>query len=281
MHDNHCNHNHENQDGRPESGQAKPCPNHSAQVLLKKLLAILIVVLIIFFAIWSVGSIVDSKLKSKQAKTIQSQRTITVSAEGKVITAPDLATINFSVLTESKTAKEAQTKNTEKMNSVIEYLKSIGIESKDIKTTSYYLYPKYEYPNGRSILVGYTLTNSVNIKTKKFDLIGEIISKSVELGINQVGDVQFSIENPDDLKAEAGEIAMKNAKEKASRLATQAGVSLGKIITFSESDTGNYPMPYYMKAEVMDGMGGGAPAPQIEQGSQEIRMVANITFEIK
>lgn len=275
-----CHHNNNAPENNP-SGSTNQCSHCEAKVLLKKLLAILVVVLIIFFSLWSVESIINSKLKSKQAKTISSQRTIAVSAEGKVVATPDLATINFSVVTETKTAKEAQKKNTEKMNSVIEYLKSVGIESKDIKTTSYYLYPKYDYSNGRSVLIGYILTNSINIKIREFDVVGDLIAKSVDIGINQVGDVQFSIENPDKLKAEAGEIAMKNAKEKASRLVAQAGVSLGKITTFSESDTGNYPIPYYsMKADGI-GMGGGESAPQIEQGSQEIRVVANIVFEIE
>lgn len=224
-------------------------------------------------------SIVNSRLKSKEGKNIKPERTISVSAEGKIVAIPDIATANFSVITEGKTTKEVQSKNAEKMNKVIEYIKSIGIDKKDIKTTSYYLYPKYEYPNGRSILIGYTLNNSISIKIRDFDLISDLIAKSVDLGINQIGDVQFSIENPDMAKSEAGALAMKNAKEKAQRLAQQAGVRLGKIITFSESE-GGYPIPYYTKAEGY-GVGGGAIPPQIEQGSQEITVVMNITFEIE
>lgn len=211
---------------------------------------------------------------------MKAERTLTVSAEGKVIAVPDIASINFSVVTEAKTAKEAQTKNTEKMNKVVDYVKSLNIDPKDIKTTSYSLYPKYDYTNGRSILSGYTLTNSINIKVREFDAIGDLIANSVDLGINQIGDVQFSIENPDELKAQAGAIAMKNAKDKATTLAKQAGVSLGRIVTFSESDTNMpTPIPYYAKLESV-GMGGGA-APQIEQGSQEVRIVSNIIFEIE
>lgn len=211
---------------------------------------------------------------------MKAERTLTVSAEGKVIAAPDIANINFSVVTEAKTAKEAQTKNTEKMNKVVDYVKSISIDPKDIKTTSYSLYPKYDYTNGKSILSGYTLTNSINIKVRKFDAIGDLIANSVDLGINQIGDIQFSIENPDEIKAQAGAIAMQNAKDKATALARQAGVSLGGIITFSESDASGYPMPYYMKAEGL-GMGGGGASPQIEQGSQEVRVISNIIFEIE
>lgn len=269
-----CHHNHES-DNNAEQGQA---PSHCGHYHIKKIIPLFLIVLIIFFSVWSIESIVNAKARSKEIKNMKPEKTITVSAEGRVVASPDMASVNFSVITEAKTAKEVREKNTVKMNSVIEYVKGIGIDPKDIKTTSYYLYPKYDYPNGRSILTGYTLTNSINIKVRDFSVLGDLIAKSVDLGINQIGDVQFSIENPDDSKAQAGAIAMKNAREKAKRLADQAEVRLGKIVTFSESSS-EYPTPYYYaKAE---GLGMGGEAPQIEQGSQEVRVVANIIFEIE
>lgn len=278
MHEHQCDHDHDNNGS--DTGDQKPCPNHAAKILLKKTLTLLILVLIIFFSIWSVESIVNMKTKLKETKNMKAERTLTVSAEGKVVAVPDIASVNFSIVTEAKTAKEAQAKNTEKMNKVVDYVKSIGIDQKDIKTTSYSLYPKYDYVSGRSTLSGYTLTNSINIKIRKFDSIGDLIANSVDLGINQIGDIQFSIENPDEVKAQAGAMAMKNAKDKALTLARQAGVSLGKIITFSESDANiPIPIPYYTKEAI--GMGGGGATPQIEQGSQEVKVVSNIVFEIE
>lgn len=248
------------------------CPN-------RRLAPIFIAVLIIFFSVWSVESIISSKLKFNEFKNVKPERTISVSAEGKATAVPDLATINFSVVTEAKTAKDAQNKNAEKMNQVIDYLKTLGIDKKDIKTTSYSLYPRYDYPDGKSVFIGYTLTNSISVKMRDFNKMGDLIANSVELGINQVGDVQFSIENPDTIKAEASSIAMENAKEKAGRLAEKAGVKLGKIVTFSENQSGPI-YPYYMKATEMSATGVDI-APQLEQGSQEITVTANIVFEIE
>lgn len=278
-----CHHNHEHGEhgeNTPDSSeQIKHCQYCKGRPTFHGLAKLFLIVLIIFFSLWSVESIVNSKLKSREIKNIKAEKTLSVNAEGKVVATPDLATINFSVMTEAKTAKEAQSQNTDKMNNVVEYLKSVGIDKKDIKTTSYYLSPKYNYPDGRSILVGYILTNSINIKVRDFDILGDLMAKSVDLGINQIGDAQFSIENPDALKAQAGELAIKNAKEKARTLSMQAGVRLGKIITFSENESSPI-YPYYMKTAEM-GMGGGEIAPQLEQGSQEIKVTANIIFEIE
>lgn len=268
-----CHHHTNNEAGLPNEQSRHTCPNH-------RLAPIFIAVLIIFFFVWSVESIISSKLKYNEFKNLKSERTISVSAEGKATAVPDLATINFSIITEAKTAKGAQNKNAEKMNKVIDYLKTLGIDKKDIKTTSYSLYPKYDYPDGKSVLVGYTLTNSISVKMRDFDKMGDLIANSVELGINQVGDVQFSIENPDALKAQALSQAMENAKEKAIRLAEKAGVKLGKIVTFSENQNGQI-YPYYMKTAEMGIGGGGSITPQLEQGSQEITVTANIVFEIE
>lgn len=237
-------------------------------------------VLIILLIAGSANLIVGVSLKSKEAKNIAAARTMAVSAEGKVTVSSDTASVNFSVITEAKTAKEAQTQNTEKMNKVIEYVKSVGIDPKDIKTTSYYLYPKYDYPNGKSILVGYTLTNSISVKIVKFEVIGDLIAKSVELGINQIGDVNFFVDNPDETKTKAGQLAIQNARAKALALARQAGVRLGKVVSVTESG-GELP-PYYPMAKEAFGMGGGGGgAPQLTPGIQEIRVVANIVFEIR
>lgn len=269
-----CHHNHEDSGANaPKEHMMMPCP-------LRNIIPIFLVVLIIFFSVWSIESIINSKSKLKEVRNLKAERTLSVNAEGKIIAVPDIANINFSVVTEAKTAKEAQNKNTEKMNNVIDYLKEIDIDKKDIKTTSYYLHPKYEYPDGKSILVGYTLTNSIAVKIRKFEIIGDLLSKSVDLGINQIGDIQFSIDNPDNLKAQAGSLAIENAKAKAQTLSQKAGVRIGKIITFSESEAGGYIQPYYMKAESF-GRGGGTETPQLEEGSQEIKMIANIVFEIE
>ena len=238
------------------------------------------VVLIVLLAAGSINLIVSASLKLKEAKNIASARTMAVSAEGKVTVSPDTANINFSVITEAKTTKEAQAQNTEKMNKVIEYVKSVGIDPKDIKTVSYYLYPKYEYPNGKSILVGYTLTNSVSVKIVKFEVIGDLIAKSVELGINQIGDVNFFVDNPDEAKTKAGQLAIVNARKKAAALAQQTGIRLGKVVSVAESG-GELP-PYYPMAKEAFGMGGGGGAtPQLTPGTQEIRVIANIVFEIR
>ena len=117
-----CSHRGENKsvegDGSAQEVGLCRCRGGKAMVMM-----IFGVVLIVLLAAGSINLIVSASLKLKEAKNIASARTMAVSAEGKVTVSPDTANINFSVITEAKTTKEAQAQNTEKMNKVIEYVK--------------------------------------------------------------------------------------------------------------------------------------------------------------
>ena len=58
------------------------------------------------------------------------------------------------------------------------------------------------------------------------------------------------------------------------------GVKLGKIISFSESGGIVPPAPRFYALEATDGIIGGSGGPVIEEGSQEIRVIVTITYEL-
>lgn len=79
------------------------------------------------------------------AKSSTPQRSFQVQGEGKVVAVPDVAEISFGVLTEGgKDLSKLQKDNSGKVNGIIEFLKSNGIEAKDIKTSSYSISPRYQ-----------------------------------------------------------------------------------------------------------------------------------------
>lgn len=218
---------------------------------------------------------------------------ITVSGEGEVYAKPDLGIIDFSVVTEKKTVSEAMAENTKKMNAVTDAVKKLGVEEKDLKTIGFNIYPKYEWqevrclaypcPSGKSVLTGYEVTQQLEVKIRTLDKAGDIIQKATEAGANQVGNLQFTIDKEDELKKQAREDAINKAKAKAKELASQLGVRLVKITSFSES--GNEPYPIYRDyMSSAKGMGGeveSVPSPEIETGENKITVSVSITYEIK
>jgi len=243
------------------------------------------VVFTIFFVLLTIfiGVMIVNEIKRGKYIGQDVQNTISFSATGKVFANPDLALTTFSVITEEKTATQALTKNSESMNNVIEFMKSQGVEDKDLKTTVFNIYPRYEwheskssyYPQGERVLVGYEVRQSLEVKIRDMEKIGVLIEGATNAGANEVGSLQFTFDNEDELKAQAREQAIDKAKEKAKELAIQLGVKLGKITDFQEDLIS--PIFYEMKAA--SEVGGGA-TPQIETGQSLISSSVIITYEI-
>lgn len=205
---------------------------------------------------------------------------ITVSGQGKVKTTPDIARLNLGVQTDAATVKAAQTDNTKKMNAIIEAVKALGVAKEDVTTENYSVYPKLEWKDGVSSIVGYTVSQNVSVKVRDLDKVGDILTKAGELGANQIGGIDFTLDEPKALQAEARGKAIEDAESKADALAKQLGLTIVKVVSFSESFGSPPPMPYFAKdmgALALEA----APAPTIEPGQQEVVSSVNVTYEVR
>lgn len=242
----------------------------------KKLAAFLtvsITALAIFSIIW-LWTDIDNKLNA-------SENTITVSATSEVYAQPDLALTSVGVVSEAKTVLKAMQYNTEKMNAIIAFIKNQGVEDKDLKTVNFNISPRYEWDEQwrNRILAGYEVSQSLQVKIRDLAKIGDIIQGATTAGANDVGSLQFTIDNEDALREEARNKAIQEAKENAKILASQLGVRLAKMINFSEN--GLTPVPYYSVAlKEATGMGGGA-TPDIQTGENKISVTVALTYQIK
>ena len=108
--------------------------------------------------------------------------------------------------------------------------------------------------------------------------IGEIIEAATEAGANQVGDLEFTIDEPDEFKAQAREEAIKQAREKAEVIAKQLKVTLVRVTNFSEtSQSPRYDYSLALKEAVG---GGNEEVPEIETGENKIEISVSVTYEI-
>lgn len=219
-------------------------------------------------------------------------RTFSANGEGKVIVIPDVAQFTFRVLSEGgKNLATLEETNSEKTTNAVDYLKDNGVDSKDIKTQNYDIQPRYEYSNcgllGSTVcpppsIVGYTITNTVEVKVRDLKKVGDLLSGVVANGANGVYGLQFTLDNPESAIAEARKEAMDLAKEKAKQIAKDGGFDMGELTGIQISDgTSYYPQYAY-------GMGGDAmkevstaSAPRIEAGSKDVKVTVTLTYEIK
>ena len=227
---------------------------------------------------------------------VTATNTITVSGAGEVFAVPDRATFSVTIREEGTEVADAQDKATEKANVIISYLKSSGVEEKDIKTINYNVNPKYEWEQracvpgtycepGRQTLVGFEVWQTIQVKVQDPSDAGDLLSGVGSRGASEVSGLSFTIEDEDALKSEAREMAIKEAEEKAEMLAKQLGVSLVRVVGFYEDSYG-YPEPYYGKGGVMmdaamSVRAESAPSPELPTGENKITSNVNVTYEIR
>jgi uncharacterized protein YggE len=216
------------------------------------------------------------------------QDRFSVTGSGTVYAKADIASLTIGLKTETKkTAAEATKESTDKMNKIVDEVKKLSVEAKDIKTTDYRLNPVYNYTekDGQK-LIGYEVTQNVTLKIRNLEKIGDIISKTTETGANQVGNINFTIDDEYELKNQARGLAIEKAKEKAEMIAKESGIKLGKITGVFESSI-NYPpmmLDYSnakMESSVVANQAGGIAGPSIEAGQNEVKVEVTLTYEVK
>ncbi len=226
---------------------------------------------------------------------VTATNTITVSGMGEVFAVPDRATFAVTVREEGAEVADAQDKATEKANAIISYLKSSGVEEKDIKTINYNVNPKYEWEQkacvagtycepGNQVLVGFEVWQMIEVKVQDPKKAGDLLTGVGSRGASEVSGLSFTIEDEDALKSEAREMAIAEAEEKAEALARQLGVSLVRVVGFYEDSYG-YPS-YYGKGgmamgDTMSVRAEAAPAPELPTGENKITSNVNVTYEIR
>lgn len=166
---------------------------------------------------------------------------ILVNGQGTASVAPDMAILGLTVTREANTAQVALKAGSSAMADVLAAMKKAGVADRDLQTSGFSIQPRYTHPTPNSAaemdaprIVGYTVRNSLSVKVRDIDNVGMILDKSVSLGVNEGGDIQFTNDDPSTTITQARVEAVKDASSKAATLAETAGVKIGKILEISE-----------------------------------------------
>lgn len=224
------------------------------------------------------GSGITALLDTSQAE--QQVKTISVTGTGIVKARPDRAVLSLSVVTQAVTAEEAISENADKMYSVIETVRSLGILENQTETSAYSLSPIWEYPKegGSPKIVGYTCSNTIRVTVKNLNRVGEVIDAAVTAGANQVSSLQFTIseEAMRQLGLNALSLAVKDAASKASTIATAAEVTLVGPVSISIS--GYSP---YVRSYAFESVSGTALTPILSPEEVSVTVSVSAIYEFK
>lgn len=212
----------------------------------------------------------------------EAEGTITVTGEGRAFAVPDIAELTFGVQTGPQpSAKIAMDKLQRDMTAVIDAVKGRGIEEKDIMTQQLSLNPQYDWASGRQRLIGYEAIQSLLVKVRDLDKVGEVLESTTTVGANQIGGVSFRIDDPEELRADARADAIEQAQARAEELADQLGVDLGDLQSFNEGFGGvPPPMPMYDRMSMGGAMNVEEQSMAVPSGEQEVTVTVTLTYEL-
>jgi uncharacterized protein YggE len=167
-------------------------------------------------------------------KAVRDRDLITVSGMGSVTAKPDLAKVDVGVFSEGQSVSAVQGDSTSKMNAMIDALKTLGITDADIQTSNYNLQPKIDWSDNKQRVIGYTLTQTVNVKVRDLAKVGDVLESATSHGANQIYGVQFTIDDPTSIQDEARVKAIKEAQKKADALAdaVEQGIAANRLFLF-------------------------------------------------
>jgi uncharacterized protein len=157
--------------------------------------------------------------------------TIKVTGEHTIYVDPDQAIISIGVVTKSEDLEAAQEQNRQISNRAVQSLKRNGISEKDIQTSSYQIFPQYNYEDGKQIFTGYEVRHVLRITVNNLDTLGKIIDDTIKSGANRVENIQFVHSDTTGTYRQALAFAYENAYEKAAVLARQSHRQLNPFPT--------------------------------------------------
>lgn len=208
-------------------------------------------------------------------------RRIVVLGEGEAAVKPDMAILSLTVMREAQTAREALDANNKAMAEVIAAMQASGVAERDLQTAGVQISPRYDYvtkPDGtqEARLAAYQVTNTITVRVRDLAMTGEILDKSVSLGVNQGGGVSFTNDDPSAALTEARRKAVADAMEKARTLTEAAGVKLGQVMEISDVAYAQPPVPIVAKAYE----GAADASVPIQPGENAYRIQVSVTFEL-
>ena len=217
--------------------------------------------------------------------SIEEPSKLTVRGEAILKVKADQLRLNIGITTEDETAEAALDKNSAVMKDVIEALKKAGLSEDAYSTGRFQIQPRWSprprhaVQNWRPQIVGYTVTNRLNVKTTETKLAGRLISAATRAGANVIDSIFFDLADPGQYRGSAIRKATANAISDARVLADAASVRLVKIFALNLDNTATTPVR--MRAEMKMAPMAFDSEPPISAGQVTVRASVTVVYQIE
>lgn len=222
----------------------------------KQIIVVAVIVAVLMLGAFSTAMLLNNNTAVVTGETNQTASTITVSGTCEISVPADVGYIQLGVETQDKDVKKAQQDNADAMDKVIKAVKELGLKDEDITTSNYSIYPHYNYDDGtRSEEPDYyVVSNTVKLRVKDLDILGDVIDIATEAGANRAYNIYFDAEDTQSSQDDALQKAVEDALRKADIIAEAANIKVVGVKTivdqtYYQKGYYDYDMPRAMMAE--------------------------------
>ncbi len=210
---------------------------------------------------------------------------ISVTGQGHVSAAPDMATESFTIATNSASAVQAASDNNARYQELVSKLRALGIPQSAIKTGSYSMYytaPQQPEPASSGAPVtrnpsGYFVNRDVQVTLHDLASVGRVIDAAVAAGVTGTGGVAFGVSDTRGLFARAVASAVTDARTQALAMAQAAGLRIVRIHSMQQG--GYVPMTFPGPVPMARIADAAAPPTQIEPHAVDANASVTVVYE--
>ena len=164
-----------------------------------------------------------------------------ITAQGTVVVtaAPDMVTVTANASVSGRSVADAQEGMNAIVQSATQKLLDLGVEEKDIVTTSYTYNPtydyKYDYNSETPTVNGYQVDHTLSITCKDVDMLDSVIGVVTDCGMSEIYNVEYDVSNRSELYRQALKAAIEEAAAKAEGMAEAAGMTIDHLESVTEN----------------------------------------------
>jgi len=199
------------------------------------------------------------------------QAGIWVNGHSMIDVEPDLAILMLGVEARELTVAEARDAAAGAMTALREALTGLGVAEDDIVTTSFSISPQTVWvevkdsigTHGEPRITGYIVSNSLRVKIRNLDDVGDIIDSAADAGGNlvRINSISFTVDDASGFGQQLRQLAAADAKAKAELYAAAMGVQLGPLVYLTEAGSSVPVMKAPMAEMAMAGFDSRASTP--------------------
>ena len=207
---------------------------------------------------------------------------VMVAGDSIIQAQPDTAILTISVVTQNRTAIQAQQDNATKTDAVVRALKAAAGTGAEVKTSGYSVQPQRVYKeNQPPTITGYEVRNSVTVTTSDLTKLGAIIDAAAQAGSNDISGIAFTLRQDRQARDRALGEATQEAVNKARLIASAL---VGRVVRIVEVQEEGFqqrpPIPIYQTEGIVAEMRAKVSTP-IEVGSLEITSRVQVIAEVE